>query len=145
MKVWGRFLALLSLVVGCFVFSAQPQAQALDLSFVTQSNSLVLAAETELGNRRNVADDLLSTEFGKKVDLNNSDIRDFRQFRGFYPKLASMIIQNAPYEKVEDVLNIPGLSKNQKERLQANLDSFTVNPVADVFNEGDERYNAGVY
>jgi photosystem II PsbU protein len=145
MKVWGRFVALLSLMIGCFVFAVQPQAQALDLNFISYSNSFVVAAEAVEGERRNVADDLLGTEFGEKIDLNNSDIRDFRQLRGFYPKLAGLIIQNAPYEKVEDVLNIPGLSERQKERLQANLDNFTLNPTAAVFNEGDERYNPGVY
>jgi photosystem II PsbU protein len=129
-------------MVACFVFTGQPQAQALELSFVAQSNYSVLAAEVP---RRNVADDKLGTEFGQKIDLNNSDIRDFRDLKGFYPKLASMIIQNAPYEKVEDVLNIPGLSERQKERLQANFDNFTVTPPTSVFLEGDERYNVGVY
>jgi photosystem II PsbU protein len=37
------------------------------------------------------------------------------------------------------------LSDRQIERLQANLDKFTVNPPADVFIEGDERYNPGLY
>jgi photosystem II PsbU protein len=142
MKIWGRFLAILSLMVACFVFTGQPQAQALDLNFVTYQNSHLLAVG---GERRNVGDDKLRTEFGKKVDLNNSAIIEFRQFRGFYPKLASKIIQNAPYEKVEDVLKIPDLTERQKERLQANLDNFTVTPPASVFIEGDERYNPGVY
>lgn len=118
-------------------------AQALNVNAVLpQANSPLLAVET---NRRNAADDLLSTDFGQKIDINNSDIRDFRGLRGFYPKLASLIIQNAPYSEVEDVLNIPGLSESQVERLQANLDNFTANPLSEVFNEGDERYNAGVY
>ncbi|MFW6357814.1 MAG: photosystem II complex extrinsic protein PsbU, partial [Chroococcales cyanobacterium] len=71
--------------------------------------------------------------------------RAFRQYRGFYPTLASKIIQNAPYENVEDVLDIPGLSERQKERLQANLDNFTVTPQSEVFVEGDDRFNPGVY
>lgn len=142
MKIWGRFLALLSLIVACFVFAGQPQAQALDLSFVTYQNYNVLAVETE---RRNIGDDKLATEYGKRVDLNNSAIPEFRKFRGFYPTLASKIIQNAPYEKVEDVLNIPDLTERQKERLEANLDNFTVTPPASVFIEGGERYNPGTY
>ena len=142
MKVWGRLLALLSLILACFVFIGQPQVQAMELSFVVNSTSPVLAAT---GDRRNVADDKLGTEFGQKIDLNNSDIREFRDLKGFYPKLASIIIQNAPYEKVEDVLNVPGLSERQKQRLQANLDNFTVTPPTSIFLEGDERYNVGVY
>lgn len=142
MTIWSRFLAVFSFFIAGFIFFGQPQAQALDLNFVTYNNFNVIAVE---GGRRNVGDDKLATEYGKKVDLNNSAIPEFRQFRGFYPNLASKIIKNAPYEKVEDVLNIPDLSEKQKERLQANLDSFTVTPPAAIFLEGDERYNPGTY
>jgi photosystem II PsbU protein len=93
----------------------------------------------------NAVDSMLTTDFGKKIDLNNSDIRDFRDLRGFYPNLAGKIIKNAPYNKVEDVLDIPGLSETQQKRLQANLDSFTVTPPSKEFNEGDDRFNPGVY
>lgn len=142
MKLWQSITAYFSvLVVGCALLFAQP-AQAFDFNTISQLGPQILAVE---GDRRNVADDLLTTEFGQKIDVNNSDIRDFRELRGFYPKLASIIIQNAPYEKVEDVLDIPGLSEKQKERLQANLGNFSATPPADVFNEGDERYNAGIY
>ncbi|MBE9223690.1 photosystem II complex extrinsic protein PsbU [Cyanobacterium stanieri LEGE 03274] len=142
MKLWQRISAYFSvLVVGCVMLFAQP-AQAYTFNDISQLSPRIVAVE---GDRRNVADDLLTTEFGQKIDVNNSDIRDFRELRGFYPKLASIIIQNAPYEQVEDVLTIPGLSERQKERLQANLDRFSATPPAAVFNEGDERYNAGVY
>ncbi|MEC4803260.1 MAG: photosystem II complex extrinsic protein PsbU [Jaaginema sp. PMC 1079.18] len=94
---------------------------------------------------RNPADAKLSTEFGQKIDLNNSHVRDFREIRGFYPSLASKIINNAPYDSIEDVLNIPGLSDSQKDRLQANFDLFTVTPMDPVFVEGADRYNPGVY
>ena len=80
-----------------------------------------------------------------KLDLNNSDVREFRKLRGFYPNLASKIIQNAPYDQVEDVLNIPGLSDSQIERLQANMDKFIVTDVAPSMNAGDDRYNPGLY
>lgn len=142
MRIWGRFLALFSLIMTCFVFAGQPQAQALDLGFFTYQNSSVLAVESE---RRNVGDDKLATSYGQKLDLNNSAIPEFRRFRGFYPNLASKIIQNAPYEKVEDVLNVPGLSERQKKRLEANLDNFTVTDPTAVFLEGGERYNPGTY
>lgn len=142
MKLWRN---LITVFVVTFFFCAgifHSPVQALDFNTVLQANPPIVAVEN---TRRNEADDLLTTEFGQKIDINNSDIRDFRDLRGFYPKLASIIIQNAPYEQVEDVLNIPGLSDSQKERLQANLDNFTANPPSSVFNEGDERYNAGVY
>ena len=80
-----------------------------------------------------------------KLDLNNSDVREFRRLRGFYPNLASKIIQNAPYERVEDVLEIPGLSDSQLERLQANLDEFFVTDIEASMNAGGDRYNPGLY
>jgi photosystem II PsbU protein len=104
--------------------------------------SPVLLAELDL---RNAADDKLSTEFGKKIDLNNTHVRAFRQYPGMYPTLAGKIVQNAPYREVEDVLDIPGLSERQKQLLQANLDKFTVTDPSDVFVEGGDRYNPGVY
>jgi photosystem II PsbU protein len=106
------------------------------------SNTPVLAAETEI---RNPADEVLGSEFGQKIDLNNSNVRLFRKYRGYYPSLAAKIVQNAPYEKVEDVLEIPGLSERQKELLSEHLEDFAVSPPADVFNEGDDRYNPGIY
>lgn len=142
MKFWRSLFTIFGVVLfSSSLFFAQP-AQALNLNTIVQTSPRLLAVENE---RRNVADDLFTTEFAEKIDLNNSAIRDFRQLKGFYPKLASLIIQNAPYEKVDDVLSIPGLSESQKERLQDNLDKFTVLPPTDVFIEGDERYNPGLY
>lgn len=93
----------------------------------------------------NAADAKLTSEFGQKIDLNNSHIRQFRDLKGFYPNLAAKIIKNAPYNTVEDVLDIPGLSERQQERLQANLDRFTVTEPSKEFIEGDDRINPGVY
>lgn len=139
MKKLFSLLAVLTVMVASLGFVNQ--AQALDLSGVTFLQSSTVLAATE---RVNQADAKLR-EFGEKLDLNNSDVRDFRELRGFYPTLAGKIIDNSPYEKVEDVLNIPGLSETQKARLQANLDKFTVTEPADIFNEGDDRFNPGVY
>ncbi|MCP2727193.1 photosystem II complex extrinsic protein PsbU [Limnofasciculus baicalensis] len=145
MKSLVRLVVLLGLLVGSlgwFGMSQSAMAAPMDWTQVTGQSSPVLIAEAEY---RNSADDKLGTEFGKKVDLNNSDVRDFLQFSGMYPTLAGLIIQNATYETVEDVLNIPGLTDHQKELLQANLDSFTVTEISDTFTEGGDRYNAGVY
>ena len=68
----------------------------------------------------------LPTEFGKKIDLNNTNIREFQQYGDLYPTLAKSIMRNAPYNKVEDVLDILGLTDSQKETLQANFNNFTV-------------------
>lgn len=105
-------------------------------------NNPALAAETEI---RNPADSVLGSEYGQKVDLNNANVRLFRKYRGYYPNLAAKIVNNAPYEQVEDVLEIPGLSERQKQLLSEHLEEFTVTPPADVFNEGGDRYNPGIY
>ena len=142
MKRLACVLAVLTLVLGLWTFAGQTQARAVDLSDLTLQSSSVLAVDTQ---RRNPADEKLGSAYGQKVDLNNANVRMFRDYRGFYPTLARKIVDNAPYETVEDVLKIPGLSERQKARLQANLDNFTVTEPADVFVEGGDRYNPGVY
>ena len=135
MKNLVRLLAVIALIIGSFW--GKVPAQALNLTSIALPSPPVAVL--------NAADAKLTTEFGAKIDLNNSDIRDFRDLRGFYPNLAGKIIKNAPYEEVEDVLNIPGLSATQKERLQANLEKFTVTEPSKEFIEGDDRFNPGVY
>ncbi len=146
MKHLARLLTVFSLLIGFCGWFATPQiAQAANLqqSLVLPSVS-ILAVEGE-GIRRNKADDKLADVYGEKIDLNNTNIRSFQKYRGFYPTLARKIIKNAPYEKVEDVLNIPGLSPRQTQRLQENLGNFTVNKAESLFNEGDDRINPGIY
>lgn len=141
MKRIARWLAVLVLVVGCVsVWGRAESAHAANLTSIQPSS--VLLAETGL---RNKADAKLATEFGKKIDLNNTNVRAFRNYPGLYPTLATKIVNNAPYESVEDVLNIPGLNDRQKEVLQANLDNFTITEVDETFVEGGDRYNNGYY
>lgn len=123
MKTIARILVIFSLIFGLVGFFKSLPAQA----------------------ALNAVDTKLTTEFGQKIDLNNSHIRQFRELPGFYPNLASQIIKNAPYKKVEAVLDIKGLSESQKERLQANLDRFTVTEPSQELIEGDDRINPGIY
>ena len=138
MKRFASIFAAVMLSLSALVFGGADAVQAGELNLFTMPTSPMLA------ERSNAADAKLG-EIQGKVDLNNSDVRDFRSLRGFYPNLASKIIQNAPYTNVEDVLDINGLSEKQQERLQANLDNFVVTDVSDVMNAGDDRYNPGVY
>jgi photosystem II PsbU protein len=140
-KTLVRLLTVFGLVLGSWGWLGTTQvATAASLNSFAFRQVPVLAIE-----RLNRADAKLGTEFGKKIDLNNTNIRAFQQYPGLYPTLAKKIIQNAPYGKVEDVLEIPGLSDRQKERLQANFDKFTVTEYETVFNEGDDRLNNGIY
>ncbi|MEZ2229245.1 photosystem II complex extrinsic protein PsbU [Microcoleus sp.] len=143
MKRLGRLLAILGLVLGCFAWAGDQSAIAASLSRLVLPSSSLIAVEAP--TRTNRADEKLATEFGKKLDLNNSGVRYFREYPGLYPTLARLIIKNAPYEKVEDVLKISDLTEAQKKLLQANLDKFTVTDVESVFIEGDNRLNNGLY
>ncbi len=96
-------------------------------------------------NGSNSADSKLGTDFGKKIDLNNTNVRAFRKYPGLYPTLARKIVDGAPYKSVDDVLSIPDLSANQKANLEKNLDNFTITSTDDTFNEGGDRYNNGYY
>jgi photosystem II PsbU protein len=110
------------------------------------NSSMLLADAATSGEAiRNSADSKLGTEFGKKIDLNNTNVRAFRKYPGLYPTLARKVVDNAPYKTVEDVLSIPGLSEKQKEMLNANIDKFTLTSTDDTFNEGGDRYNNGYY
>jgi photosystem II PsbU protein len=139
MKRLVGVITILFIVFSSWIGLGQSAAQAIDFTRVSVSSPILAVSD-----RRNPADTKL-IELGTQLDLNNSDVREFRKLRGFYPGLASKIVQNAPYEKVEDVLEIPGLSQSQQQRLQANLDKFIVTDPSVVFNAGDERYNPGVY
>lgn len=141
MKRLVRLLTVFSLVIGSWGWLGTTQvATAASLNSFAFRQVPVLAIE-----RLNRADAKLGTEFGKKLDLNNTNIRAFQQYPGLYPTLAKKIIQNAPYTQVEDVFEIPGLSDRQKQLLQANLENFTVTEYETVFNEGDDRLNNGIY
>jgi len=77
--------------------------------------------------------------------LNNTNVRAFMQYPGMYPTLARMILKNAPFESVEDVLKMPGLTDAQKEILKNNFNNFVVSPPLDALVEGGDRFNNGIY
>lgn len=141
-------LVLSVMVMGVWLFGL-PQTATLAVtaeppavlaSSLAWGSSPVLAAEF-----RNIVDDKLATDYGKKIDLNNTNVRAFRNYPGMYPTLAGMILKYAPFENVEDVLEMPGLTEQQKDILQSNLDKFTVSAPVDALVEGGDRFNNGVY
>jgi len=122
MKHFIRWFSLLSLiVVGClslFIW-AQPATAARihnqpERSLVVQ-NLVLASSETES-----------CPNFEQKIDLNNANIVAFQDCQGFYPTLASLIVKNSPYNKVEDVLDIPDLTERQRALLKAQLKNFTI-------------------
>jgi photosystem II PsbU protein len=136
-----RLFTVFTLLLGCWEMLGTTQtAQAVSFNSFVGNQVPVLALA-----RQNKADQKLGTDFGKKIDLNNTNIAAFQKYPGLYPTLAKKIIKNAPYNKVEDVLNLAKLSDKQKALLQANLDNFTVTEFEPNFNEGDDRINNGIY
>lgn len=147
MKRVFRLLTILGMLMGCLGWLGISQnVLAANLPTGSQLNRFafapsLLAAEVI----RDAVGEKLASEYGQKVDLNNANVRAFRQYPGLYPNLAGIIVKNAPYGKVDDVLKIPGLTERQKEVLQANLQNFTVTEVEEAFVEGADRINNGIY
>lgn len=144
MKRFLHWLTVFGFLVSCLTGFGLPQtALAANLSQFTLPATGLVAAATP----RNKMDDKLATEFGKKLDLNNTNVRAFLNYPGMYPTLARKIIQNAPFEQVEDVLNMPGLTDTQKETLKSYLSKgeFVTTPPESALVEGGDRYNNGIY
>lgn len=146
---FARMKRLVGVLMGVALFLlglgwlAMPQpAIAASLNAMTVRFVPVLAAEE---NIRNVMDDKLATEFGEKIDLNNTNVRAFMRYPGLYPTLARQIVKNAPFEKLDDVLDMPGLTERQKDVLKDNFKNFTVSPPVDALVEGADRFNNGIY
>jgi photosystem II PsbU protein len=99
------------------------------------------------GSNSAFAEELPATNFYtqdlSKIDLNNSNINNFRQVRGMYPTLGRIIIENSPYQSLDDVLAIPGLTESQKELIAANADKFTLKKPDESM--GRERINNANY
>lgn len=113
----GQMSLILLISLGWFVW-IQP-GSASDLSIVPDSIRSIAIATPSQGKTS-------CAELGQKIDLNNANMVAFTDCPGLYPTLARLIVQNSPYQKVEDVLQLPGLSDRQKQLLTANLDHFTV-------------------
>ncbi|MGG6296033.1 photosystem II complex extrinsic protein PsbU [Leptolyngbya sp. AN02str] len=141
MKRLAGLLMFLGMLVGSWGwFGISQPAVAAHLTGASLMAAPVLAADY-----RNVMDDKLSTEFGQKIDLNNTNVRAFMQYPGLYPTLARVILKNAPYDDVEDILKIDGLTERQIDVLKANLEKFTVSDPVDALTEGADRINNGIY
>ncbi|MFZ4442549.1 MAG: Photosystem II extrinsic protein, partial [Planktothrix agardhii] len=90
MKRLSRLLALLVLIVGCFAWTEDQNVLAANLN-VMQYGIVAPLLATE-APRKNRVDEKMAT-VRNKLDLNNSDLRDFRQYKGMFPKLGSVIIK----------------------------------------------------
>jgi photosystem II PsbU protein len=138
-----RLIGVLTVLVGLLISSFcglgfSQQAIAANFSSPVFGSAPVLAAELNAVDEKRV-------ELGDKIDLNNTNVRAFTRYPGMYPNIASMIIQNAPFDSVEDVFNMPGLTERQKDVLRSYQDILTVTNPDDALTEGGDRFNNGIY
>ncbi len=133
MKRLVRWLSAISIAIVCMSLLAYSQPAMADNK------------DVEKESMRNKVADKMSTAYGTKLDLNNTNLRYFRVLQGMYPTLAGLIVKNSPYAEVEDVLKIPGLTEAQIATLNRNLDKFTVTEVEEALTEGADRINNGAY
>ena len=80
-----------------------------------------------------------------KLDLNYAMLRRFRELPGFYPTLGQKIIKAVPFDSVEDVLKMDGLTDKQQRLLKANFKNFVVGEYDEGANDFETRLNKGFY
>lgn len=144
-RVLGSLMAV-GIFLGSLLFSHVQPVSALSLSgSANAAMGITVLANAGGEELRNSVDDKLATAYGNKIDVNNTNIASFRKYRGLYPTIAGKVVSNAPYESVEDILNIPGLKEVERNRLQQNIDIFTISAPDPALVEGADRFNNGVY
>jgi len=79
------------------------------------------------------------------IDVNNTILRNYRQLPGFYPTLARILVKNAPYNSLEDMLRIPELTEQQKALIKANAENFVFREYQEGANQLENRINQGYY
>ena len=145
-RTFGTLVAVGLLLGSALLGNVQPaNAIAFGSEIAAHTSGMTLLANAGGRELRNSVDDKLATEYGSKIDVNNTNIMAFRKYRGLYPTIAGKVISNAPYDSVEDILNIPGLRQVEKDRLQQHMDAFTISDPNPALVEGADRFNNGVY
>lgn len=142
MKSLIRWTMAVLLCCTCLL-NLSPIAEASPLTHIQALTPHIVAVDPTI-DFRNAADEK-RREAGNKIDLNNAPVRAFISLRGMYPTLASKIVNNSPYQSVEDIFNIPDLSDRQKETLREYVDLFTVTDPSTALNYGFDRINNGIY
>lgn len=157
MKRLMRWLAVFSLMLCLMSWVASPAmavserraAAAAAAEAAAEAAAVAVAptpeAKGKVSELRNKVSDKLATEFGKKLDLNNTNVRAFRDLSGMYPTLAGLLVKNAPYKSVDDIFDIPGLTEDQKDILDKHFDRFVLTDVEEALVEGGDRFNNGIY
>lgn len=118
-------------------------------TWAQEEESPAVAAEVTAAETADLAEPKTASQpkvvLEAKIDVNNTILRSYRKLPGFYPILARILVQNAPYEKVEDTLKISGLTDTQKALIKENLPNFFVGSYEAGNNSLENRINKGYY
>jgi photosystem II PsbU protein len=136
MKFMGMIIRAIFVVVMGLLIGVGPVGQSSGWAFMGEGIQPVMIASV---------DGVPVKELETKIDVNNTVLRNYRQLPGFYPTLARILVQNAPYESPEKMLEIPGLTEKQRSLIQANLDNFEAQPYRAGEYNLENRINQGLY
>lgn len=68
------------------------------------------------------------------IDINSATSEELQTLPGVGPKLAQVIIDGRPYEKIEDLLDVKGIGEKKLEKLK---DLVEVKPLEEQKKEGE--------
>ncbi len=80
-----------------------------------------------------------------KIDVNNTILRNYRKLPGFYPTLARTLILNSPYDSLDELLEIEGLTEAQKELIRSNFVNLTLGEYREGDSQRENMINKGYY
>lgn len=80
---------------------------------------------------------------GDQIDINNANVRAYIKLPGMYPTLAGIIVSNGPYESVDKLYDIPGLTDAQKNVLDKHREKFVALDPAPEYEI--DKINNGLY
>lgn len=80
-----------------------------------------------------------------KIDVNNTILRNYRKLPGFYPTLARILIINAPYDSLDEILEIEGLTEQQKQLIRSNFVNFELGNYREGDSQRENLINKGYY
>ena len=74
------------------------------------------------------------------IDINNANVRVYTKFPGLYPNIAKQIVKNVPYNSVDELFNLKGLSSEQKAVLKKYEKNFVaLKPLPEVFHKNKKQ------
>lgn len=77
------------------------------------------------------------------IDINNANVRAYFKLKGFYPNLAGLIVSNGPYESVEELYELPGITDAMKSALDEHKEKLVALEPTPEYEI--DKFNNGLY